>query len=154
MFGPVDLYAPNTQVMPAAGWVSSIFPHRQEVGDQVVIELNIWAAPLRVCMMAGTNQPHGATFPAVAACYKDLGVLAPGVHHIHVSATSAGGPGAVTWTEAAPVDPVNGPFGVPLTKHVIGEIPPPWFGFVVSTDNSDPEPLPGVIQGSIWYYEE
>ena len=154
MFGPIDLYAPGTLV-PPGGWISSIFPHDQEVGDQLVIELNVEGGPLHVCMMAGIFQPHGFPLPAVPACYKDFGVLSAGAHHIYISPNHPSfAPALNTWVEATPVDPVAGAFGAPLTKHVVRELPPPWFGFVVCVDGSDPLAVSGKIQGTIWYYNE
>ena len=155
MFGPIDLYRSGTVVPAGGGWVSSIFPHDQEVGDQLVIEFNIQGGPLRVCMMAGTSQPHGSSLPGVAACYKDFGVLAAGVHHIYISPnhSSLASP-VVIQVEATPVDPLAGAFGAPLTKHIVRELPPPWFGFVVCVDGSDELAVDGIVQASIYYYNE
>ena len=154
MFGPKDLYLPGT-VVPQGMWMSSLFPHDQVVGDQCVIELNIAGGPLRVCMMAGTFQPHGWPLPGAPACYKDFGTLAAGVHHIYISPNHPSfAPPVTTWVEATPVDPLAGAFGAPLTKHIVRELPPPWFGFVVCVDGSDELAVDGIVQASIYYYNE
>ena len=154
MFGPIDLYAPGTAV-PMATWISSIFPHDQVVGDQLVIELNVDGGPLRVCMIAATYQPHIAPLPGAPSCYKDFGVLSAGVHHIYISPNHPSfAPALTTWVEATPVDPVAGAFGAPLTKHVVRELPPPWFGFAVCVDGNDDDAVAGKVQGTIWYYNE